>query len=240
MKGMYVWILLNGCMGACLSASSQTAPADSLFPQQVADYLITAWKKEVAENLHLYNGSEYLLRGHGMKGFPFFRSPDLLKGSVWYDGNLYTGVDLQYDLEEDNLVTRDYTNNVSIRLVKDKIAWFVIDGHRFIHLHQGEGLPVAGFYESLFSGRLNAYARRVKTNVPMPGSDGRMYQSYDTWYIEKQGVFYPVTGDRAVLDILADKKDVIKKYARANKLDFKKDPDTFLEKTVAYYTQLND
>lgn len=239
MKQLYVFVLfLAYSLVLSPAAFPQTAPADSLFLQQTVANISQAYQKATAENLHLYNGSEYLRGGHGVKGFPFFLSGEMLKGDVWYDGCLYAGVRMQYDVVEDNLVISDYTDNVYIRLVKDKIRYFIIDGHRFEHIKTGEGLPGAGFYENLYSGRLSAYARRRKS-VSGAATNMASYASYDSWLIEKDGVFFPVENERSAMAVLADKKDLLKKYIRSARLDFKKDPAGFLAGLLACYDRLN-
>jgi len=241
MKQKYVFVLIPVyCLLPFLSRA-QTAPADSAFGRQVAALLVQSYKKQTAENLHLYNGSEYVLHGHGVKGFPFFQSATPLNGSVFYDGNLYEDTGLQYDLEEDNLVISDYSGNYPICLVKDKIGYFNIDGHRFVRLLSGEGLPSPGFYESLYSGKLNAWAKKLKKPISLDasGSDAS-YHAYASYFIEKQGVFYPVDKERSVLAVLNDKKDVLKKFIRSNKLSYKKDPELFLTRVAEYYTQQKD
>jgi hypothetical protein len=44
----------------------------------------------------------------------------------------------------------------------------------------------------------------------------------------------------ALLDLLKDKKDLLKKYIRINKLDFNRDWEGSLVKTAAYYAQIKN
>lgn len=239
MKQLPVFMLFTHCcLVLSLRALPQASPADSLFVQQAMDNASQAYKTATAENLRLYNGTEYLRAGHGIKGFPFLGSENMLKGDVFYDGHLYTGIPMQYDLVEDALVVNDYTGNTPIRLVKNKIAWFRIDGHRFVLIKTGQGLPAAGFYECLYSGRLGAYARWQKGTYGT-GDNTSGYKLYHTWLVEKEGAFTTVENERAVLSMTGDEKGLLKKYIQANKLKFKKDPAGFLAGTIGYYDQLN-
>jgi len=241
MKQVPVLVFFIGyCLALPAWALSQSSPADSAFLQQATANISLAYKKETAENLHLYNGSEYLRHGHGVKGFPYFQSAGMLKGDVFYDGNLYPDINMQYDLEEDNLVISDYSGNVFIRLVKEKVQYFIIDGHRFDHLRAAAGLPADGYYESLYNGKLNVYARQQKTTVQALNPADEGYRLYNTWFVEKQGAFFSVEGEGPLLEILSDKKDLLKKYIRSNKLKFKKAPEMFLARVTGYYDQLNN
>jgi len=239
MKQLYFLLFfLPGGLVLPLPALPQSAPADSAFVQQALVHLSQLYTRETGENLHLYNGSEYLRGGHGVKGFPFFQSDNMLKGDVYYDGHLYTGIGMQYDLAEDELIVNDYTGNVSIRLVKNKVSWFMIDGHRFVHIKAGTGLPAAGFYESLYKGRLGAYARWQK-GTSGTGDNMAGYKLYYTWLLENDGTFITVESGRAVLMAAGDKREALEKYIQTNKLNFKKDPAGFLAGTIGYYDQLN-
>ena len=176
-----------------------------------------------------------------LNGFPFFQWSGAQEGAVFYDGNWYEQVPMQYDLQEDNLVINDYTGNNSIRLIKNKVRYFIIAGHRFVLLAEGEGLPAPGFYEQLYSGPVNAWVRRQKVTTQVLNAAGNdlRYTQYNSWFIEKQSVFYAVENEHAVLAVLADKKEALKKYIRSAGLRFKKDPEGFLAKVIDYYTQPN-
>jgi len=233
-------------IGSCLAlpprAFPQDHPADSVFLQQAVANLSQAYKKETAENLRLYNGTEYLRQGHGVKGFPFFQSADKLMGDVFYDGTLYRDVPMQYDLEEDNLVISDYSGNVFIRLVKEKVRYFIMDGHRFVLLPAAEGLSQPGFYEELYAGKIHAYVKRQKKMaLSVNASDNdAAYLPVAGYFIEKQGIFYGISSERSALSVLNDKKELLKKYIRSNKLNFKKHPEIFIARLSDYYTQLKN
>lgn len=242
MKQVYVFVLfLDGCLVAGLCSTAQSTAADSAFRSRAMAGLQQSYKKEIAENLRLYNGTQYLRQGHGVNGFPFFQWSSVQEGTVFYDGNCYEQVPMQYDLQEDNLVINDYTGNNFIRLIKNKVRYFIIAGHRFVLLDEGEGLPVPGFYEQLYGGAVNAWARRQKVTTQVLNAAGNdlRYTQYNSWFIEKQGVFYAVESEHAVLAVLGDKKDALKKYIRSAGLRFKKDPEGFLAKAIDYYTQPN-
>ena len=51
-------------------------------------------------------------------------------------------------------------------------------------------------------------------------------------------VYYSVDGKNALLDVLKDKKDDLKKYIRTNKLNFKKNLESSLVLVTIYYSQL--
>ena len=70
------------------------------------------------------------------------------------------------------------------------------------------------------------------------GSEETKYIQHDDYFIKLKNVFYPVDGKSELLDVLKDQQDVLKKYIRTNKLNFKKDLETSLVLTTIYYSQL--
>ncbi|MBS1564973.1 MAG: hypothetical protein JST39_11330, partial [Bacteroidetes bacterium] len=232
----FVYFLAAGLMHS-LHALSQTAVADTSF-RQAGNQLNRIWTKEIAENSHLYNGSEYLRGGHGVKGSPFFSGADTIPGEVGYDGRLYTGIPMQYDVVDDALVIISFAGDASIQLLKNKVSHFSVGAHRFVHLRSGEGLPADGYYEAIHDGALAAWARRRKSIVEASDRTSS-YRNYDTWFLQRESVFHTIESERAVWALLNSKADACKKFARSHKLSFRKEPAAFLAGVLGYYDQLN-
>ena len=96
MKQLYFFVLvLDCCLVVCLCTKAQSTAADSAFRSQVMASLSQSYKKEISDNLRLYNGTQYLRQGHGVNGFPFFQWSGVQEGAVFYDGNCYNQVPMQ-------------------------------------------------------------------------------------------------------------------------------------------------
>src|SRR6476620_6552865 len=114
-----------------------------------------------AQELHIYNGSEYTAFYRGMRGHPFLISDSTENGDVFYDGALYKNLKLGYNIADNQLYFRYEKLGYNIRLLNEKISYFIIDGRRFDNLSTNVNLNQP-FYELLYSGHIKVYAVREK------------------------------------------------------------------------------
>jgi len=206
-----------------------------------ANYLLTRYQFEAGDRLHLYSGSEYVSRGNGVKGTAFLNSGDIVKGTVYFEGRQYNNIPLQYDMESDEVVIRDFNNNYNISLVKEKTAGFILDGHEFVRLFPDSinTLTKEWFYELLFNDKLKVWAKRQKRityTISTEGTVNRFTQTNE-YFLEKDGRFYSVDGERALLSVLKDKRTLLKKYKSDNKIKFGKNPEEGIIQMSRYYSQ---
>jgi hypothetical protein len=190
----------------------------------------------------LYNGSEYLRSPTSTKGYPFFEWEEAVEGSLFYDGNLYQQVHMQYDMAKDELVIENYLHNNVMRLVSEKISFFTLQEHAFIYFTPGKnGSMVPGFYEELTAGDMTILVKREKkfTRSSNAEDNTTKYNQLNYYFVKKGGEYYPVAGKQDLLEILKDKKDALKKYIRLNRISFKKKFEEDLVAVTAYYSQLN-
>ena len=214
--------------------------ADSLLYQESISAIHRIYLTEMGDNAQIYHGSEYIRNGQKASGFPYFESDSMQKGSVNYLGNLYTDMSLFYNLVTDEIIIPNYLHNALLVLPPDKVDSFTIGNHVFLEMihKQNQGLPTDGFYEQLFAGEPGIYVRREKRLVVGSGSEESKYIQYNTYYLRRNGLFYLVDDKKALLNLLKDQDDLLKKFIRANKLKFKKDLETSLVLTTAYYSRI--
>lgn len=205
--------------------------------------IVSIAQKRLAGNLRLFTGAEYIRNGQHAQGYPFFLSELPLDGSVLYDGAGYEHIPLQYDLITGEIITHDSIDNANISLVRDKLPRFTISGHIFLWLPAGGDSSVnldPGYYELLYDGPYALVARHEKKIVyPTTNEEIMKYVASDSYFLAQQhNQYVRIEGQRSLLKILADKKDLIKKFIRQNKLNFGKDPGNTLVQVIHYYTQL--
>ncbi|HEX9509393.1 MAG TPA: hypothetical protein VF939_02845 [Puia sp.] len=216
--------------------------ADTNFYNKSLSQLRSTYYTEGGNNLKIYNGREYIRNGLNAKGWPFFESNDPINGSVIYNGNFYTNIDMRYDLVENKLVVATYTKNGFIELVPEKISSFSLHNHHFVHLLPEKNKNTSieeGFYDELSQGRAILYARRIKKFVvPTNTEEASKYVQYNTYFIKTDSSFYEIGSKADLLKTLNVKKDELKKYIKSHKLNFKKDLENSLSLTVNYYSLL--
>jgi hypothetical protein len=188
----------------------------------------------------LYNGREYIRNGTSAKGFPYFEWDSLRPGLLNYDGISYD-MPLEYDLAQDQLVIRNYADNILISLVPEKTSHFSIGSFHFRYFASGtDHLQEPGFYQELFTGsRVTLLARRHKNLVfPSTTEEQPKYVEINTYFVLKDGSSYKISSDKELLDVLHDRKEELKKYIRKSHLSFNHQLEGSLIQTIAYYQQL--
>src|SRR5450432_492906 len=213
--------------------------SDSVLYEESISKIHQVYLKEIGDNAQIYHGTEFIRNGQKANGFPFYQSDNMIAGSVYYQGMTYPNQNIYYNIVSDELITNNYTKNAFIVLAPEKVDSFFIQNHVFVPLTASKSnrLENSGYYDRLWAGEPGVYARREKRLVVGSGSEETKYIQHEDYFIEIKNVFYDVDGKRALLDILKDQEDVLKKYIRTNKLNFKKDLESSLVLATIYYSQ---
>jgi hypothetical protein len=216
--------------------------SDSVFYNRALDSAKAFYVQEAGANLSLYNGSEYYRSPVSTKGFPFFKQESLIEGSVFYDGNLYEHVNLQYDIAKDELVIKNFQQNATIKLISQKVKHFTLQQHSFVYFlpdNKAADIMPEGFYEKLLSSNISVLAKRQKKFTLALNADDNSskYSEYNSYFLQKQDGYFAVTDKRSLLTVLNDRKSQLKQYIRDNKISFTKDLEDAIIKIVMYYNQ---
>jgi hypothetical protein len=187
-------------------------------------FLISARAGQPADTLQqnslLYNGSEYIKPFNPQKGTPMFPTENN-RGDVQYYGNWYKNLDLLYDLEDDIVVTKDAQGLLKLKLIKEKLEAFTIDGHLFVKLKllnaRGE------FYEQLHKGKRNLMLQWEK-KMELDAQEMPIYVLRKTLFVMEGEKVMPLLRADDLLNINPEHFKEVKKTLRAQKLSFKKDP----------------
>ena len=224
---------------------AQQLLTDSAFYKKSTVKLFQSYKQDMNPDNQLYNGQEYLRPGHGIKGNPFFLSDSLLAGEIIYNNALFTDIELQYDLVSDDLIIETPTQSASLKLIKEKVSRFSTLRHNFLFLDPGNKTTTSmkpGFYEQLYGTGQDAvalYLRHEKEiSLPANAEEQPIYKQSDSYYLKLNNIFYRIENKAALLNALKDKKNLLKKYIAENQIDFRKDFEKALIKTVGFYAQL--
>ena len=224
--------------------AQQALPDSAVLLQSVSNTLL-AYKSEMGNNLHVFNGALYLRGGHGVKGTPFFITDSLLNSTVLYDGGRYESVPLHYDLVTDAVVTPSFNKQQEIKLVPEKLPWFSIAGHSFVRIVADSTTPsfiTTGYYEKLYDGPLMVLARRQKiARLSGSLSDGETrYELYNNYFVQVNNAFYRADDKSDFLAATGYKKELIGKFIKDSSINFKKDRETAMARVAAYYAQLKN
>lgn len=169
----------------------------------------------------LYTGTEYVKVFGPINGTPFFPARNN-NGSVLYHGNHYPDVELLYDCEDDDVVIRNLQGQLKLRLVREKLEGFEVDGHRFVKLRLLG--PEGEFYEELYNGRRRLLIQWQKKMA----SDQRASNEYalkKSVFILEEGRIIPLDRSSDLYDIVTGRSNEARKIYREKRLNFKKDPE---------------
>lgn len=171
------------------------------------------------KNSLLYSGTEFLKQFNQAKGDPFFPTPDHM-GSVHYQGQWYRDLEVHYDIEDDIVLIRDLQGLLKLRLIREKLEGFEIDGHRFVKLKLLGGS--GEYYEELYNGKIPLYLQ-WKKNAELDNQEMVKYELKKILFVLVNGKVMTINSKFDLLTIIPEKEKEIKKIYRENRLNFKKD-----------------
>lgn len=223
-------------------AAGQSSFADSGFHAAQLKHAIDLYDAYTADNAALYNGREYVDYVYHVEGHPFVMSGSWKESSVFYDGRLYEHVPLIYDIARNELVIKAYGTPLRIVLQNEKVDWFSLADHRFVHARNDSsaGALPAGFYDTIYEGDTEAVVRRTKyiKEEILEMKVSREFISRNYFYIRKDGIYYPVEKLRSALKVLEDRKRDLKKYLKKRGIRFREDPEYTIREMIAEYDRI--
>jgi hypothetical protein len=174
-----------------------------------------------------------------IKGDPYF-TPNVNNGAVLYDGTLYNNVPMLFELTTGKVVVKQYSEGVLMSLINEKVGYFNLYNHTFIHIVPDSGNTVItdGFYDRVYNGNITAYVKRQKIFYEDPSTYERSFLQDDKFFIYKNSAWYQVSSEGDMLRLFKEKKKDITKYLRQNKIKYKKDPEYAFTKMAGYYDTL--
>ncbi len=229
---------------------SQNFIKDSAEEASNIKYVINLYHQFLNPETGLYNGSQYSYNAYYPfkidQGDPFFHSGEFVTGAVFYNNVLYEKVPLLYDLVKGELLIHDPGNINIIRLNNQSIKGFNIYGHNFIRLVVGELNHPAmqtGFYDLLYHGNielLKKISKSIKENsASFAGLNTYVVETND-YFIKKDNQYFPIKNQRALLLLMNNKRKEMNIFIKKNDLNYKKDKEEMLVKTVSYYDEINN
>ena len=223
-----------------LPGFSQSIQADTVFLAQATQNEIALYSKAMVAQSHLYNGTEYGEYRPLKEENPFFLSvSDWTDGSIYYDGWLYQNTPLLYDISTDKVIAEHYSSRKKIQLIDDKVEWFALQTHRFVHLRD-ERLP-KGFYELLHDGITKVYVKRIKSyQQEISGLEIiRTFDEKSLFYIFKQNNFYLVKNKKTVMAVFRDRKSELNQFISKNHIRFKSNREKSISTLAEFYDRIN-
>lgn len=195
---------------------------------------LSEYKEQLPYFQELITGGQYAEASRLIQGNPYFASRQFEDGTLTINGIVYPEVPLLYDSYLDQVVTFHPIFNQKILIKPEKIDGFVLSngsGFRFFSGNEEYLRNQNGIYEVLGEGDFLALAKRYKTTKEL-----REMSQYDAVFVEKSdyflvqsGEFFPVTKGKQAIEILGLDPKETKKQLRSAGLNFKLNPERFLQ-----------
>ncbi|MBV4356979.1 hypothetical protein [Pinibacter aurantiacus] len=239
------FLLFFCCFFFSTRAFSQSTAEDSIAYASAIENAKSIYHKALYPEEGLYTGPEYY--GYPFRfqeGQPYYYKDQMDTGWIRYEGVLYQNVGLRYDLIRDQLIVVQPKNNARICVVNDRVNRFYLFNTTFIYLKTDTAKAAIspGIYAVLYEHNDNMLLKRNRKKITeeLTTNEGilRYINDNNAFAIKKGNTYYSVGGKKDVLRVYADKKKQLQQYIRRNNLDFRRDQDNALAKSVAYYDSL--
>ncbi|WP_411030553.1 hypothetical protein [Spongiimicrobium sp. 3-5] len=188
------------------------------------------------ENTGLVNGvvydEKYRMINEKTK---FFLSREFLPGSVTYDGQTYYDLELKFDVFDEDVLLKlpNRLGGITLKLIKDKVDAFVIDGHRFVKLNakDSEEKTLSEFYEVMNnSSAFTLFKKHRKKDFNRKDQRKIYFEFVDirgVFVLLYNNTYYSISKKKDVIEIFPEyKKEIDAFYERVRSLR-NSDPDKF-------------
>lgn len=236
-------ILITLIFITSLTGFSQPVRQDTAFVALADAKEIQLYDDFIGGQSRLYNGTEYHDYLTKDEEHPYFGINDWSEGSIIYDDDLYKNVELFYDISRDQVITEHKLTGGKIEMIAKKISKFTINNHPFVRLDQDkEKVIKEGFYEVLYDGKVNVFARREKQMQDKTENYTvvHLFILKNRVYIEKNGVYHFVKSKKSVLAVFDDKRQELKSFLKTNKLRYKDNRELAISSIAGEYDKLTN
>lgn len=175
----------------------------------------------------LYSGSVEEPYKYFFHGTPYLETDEFTPGDLFYDGSLYHNVRLRLNTHQDILSVQTPSRTLSVMLHQDNVGYAVIKGQRY-HVatpkEREQGLG-KGYIITLHEGRFPLHWKNVKyreSNIVNRQIEYN-FTSKDTYYLEKDGLFWTVSSKGSILKHFKEHKRELNSFIKQNNLKFGKD-----------------
>lgn len=216
------------------------------FIADVEQQMINSFTNKLINHNTIYNGKMYIPNTKSNDdGHPMFISNKYVDGSVCINQFKYSHVNLQYNLLEDQIILLNHDQVGGVILSIDEIQEFSLHGHRFVYIKPNskqQDMISAAYYDQFYKGlNFSLFVKRIKkiSEITIETGIKRTFTQQNKYYLFKNNIYYSVKTKKDLLAILDNKRDLITKYAKRNKLNFNKNQENAIYELVKYADNLN-
>ena len=191
----------------------------------------------------IYNGKEYSRYEKQTTNHPYLVNAEFEEGTISSGKTLYPRLLMKLDLFRDELVLQSPKKLYPFVAEKDRIDYILLNGYHIINPSvRGWQDLIGDEYVVLLSDSIYPVIKKyiVTYEEKVNGlSIEASFRIKERFYVGKENRCHPVKNKRALLNLFPDKKKELSRYAREQKLNFKKWPEQAFVTIVKQYETLN-
>ena len=190
-------------------------------------------RQDIIKNQILYNGRAWRNLYYRVKGNQYLFTDMFLPGTVSISGKLFTGLELRYDIYNDQLMIKS-DRAIILQLNKEMVEGFTIEYNNrrydFQKLEEDTNEPDQGYFNILYKGRSELLVKYKKDILLLA-----VYNTYDLFnqyhhiYVKKDGEIYLINKKKNIINLYGGNNKAIMGFIKSRRLTVtKEDPDSFI------------
>lgn len=175
-------------------------------------------------NAQVFRGTAYVEKYRTInERHKFLKSSNFLPGSVVYAGQPYFGLELKYDLYDDQLLLNSKNDKGTVLVLnRDKIEKFIIDSRIFINsdLDNEGGTETSGFYEVLMETIFFTFLKKNRKEIQKNVGNGIVYYEFKSTsenFIFYKNSYHPLNKKRDFLRLFPEFKNITNSYYKTSR-----------------------
>lgn len=225
--------------------NAQLSSKDSSLLKSSIKNVLEFYDQNIGEQSGKFNGSQNIgYPSAVIEKNPYFETSNFTKGSIVYDQVYYNNVYLLYDEAADLVILQDSSHK--IELISEKLDAFSIADHKFQYIRKdnpnASALLRTGFYQVLVENKTSLFTKETKKITEKIQGNELTYtiERSNYYYIKKAGRYFEIENKKGFFHLLKDKEKEIKRYIKAQHLNYRKDKINTLSNVVEYYNLLTN
>jgi hypothetical protein len=190
-------------------------------------------------NSGLYKGIEYReeYRFFSDAYHKFYLENKFYLGNILYDGELYSGVEMKYDLYEDNIIIKviGESKYLFISLIPELIEEFSIKKHKFIRITNNTAGLENGFFELIYKSKETTCLKKIVKKAYKVYEESALsykFLSKNYYTVLKNENNFEISSKSSIIKIFPTKKKLINSFFKNNKNLYKNYRDVFLKQLL--------
>lgn len=198
--------------------------------KEVSNYLDQTIGEEI---LNINNGKIHIDPYNLKNDHNYYLNKNFVKGSVFYDNQLYENILIKYDIYKDQLVKSFKNNNTfGITLINEKTDYFLIENKKIVNIDNRYKYQkvITGFFEEKYLGKnISLYIKPIKTakEIIIENNLYTEFKEYNNYQLLYNSKFTSVNTQKEILTIFPQLKKEIKDYYKKNKIPEETNPYQF-------------